>query len=47
MSLDNVSKELHSFAQADTCLLSMNGLLDCLFVARNVIGYVYDTMELQ
>nr|CDS29503.1 citron Rho interacting kinase [Hymenolepis microstoma] len=43
--LEKASKELRDLALADPCLLSMDGLLDAMFVARNAIEYIYDEYE--
>ncbi|VDL63092.1 unnamed protein product [Hymenolepis diminuta] len=43
--LEKASKELMDLALADPCLLSVDGLLDVMFVARNAIEYIYDEYE--
>ncbi|KAM7541663.1 hypothetical protein Aperf_G00000032161 [Anoplocephala perfoliata] len=43
--LEKASNELKELACADPCLLSVDGLLDTLFVARNAIEYIYDDYE--
>ncbi|VDO09070.1 unnamed protein product [Rodentolepis nana] len=43
--LEKASKELRDLALADPCLLSVDGLLDVVFIARNAIEYIYDEYE--
>lgn len=43
--LEKASNELKELACADPCLLSIDGLLDALFVARNAIEYIYEDYE--
>ncbi|EUB59122.1 Citron Rho-interacting kinase [Echinococcus granulosus] len=43
--LEKASKELKDLACADLCLLSVDGLLDGLYVARNAVEHLYDECE--
>ncbi|KAL5112642.1 Citron rho-interacting kinase [Taenia crassiceps] len=43
--LEKVSKELKDLACADLCLLSLDGLLDGMVIARNAIEHLYDECE--
>ncbi|VDK21686.1 unnamed protein product [Taenia asiatica] len=43
--LEKASKELKDLACADLCLLSVDGLLDGMFIARNAIEHLYTECE--
>ncbi|VDM32525.1 unnamed protein product [Hydatigera taeniaeformis] len=43
--LDDANNELKDLAFGDLCLLSIDGLLDCMYVARNTVEHLYDECE--
>ena len=43
--LDRASDELKELACSDSCLLSLDGLLDGLYIIRNVVEHVYEDCE--